>query len=256
MTLLNDANKIYLGTAAATAVYAGTTKVYPGAGFDPSSLPGLEVWLDATTSTLNDGDPVSSWPNYGSGTNPSMVGSPLPVFRTAMLNGLPVVRFSQNQGMLRGTGSMAQNFTLLYITRAWSGNVGRAMSATNPPAINFMVGFHTSGQDFLYDTGVYTTIFPFGSFPGPWKLYEADGVVTSGTYTSRFFNDGVLQGSPLSPGSTGGMHGSYGINGYGPTTEDETMDCDVAEFLIYNRQLADADRIKVESYLRAKWGLS
>lgn len=260
MTKLNDANKIYMGAAAASAVYAGVNKVWPPSGppFDPSSIPGLEVWLDASRAILNDGDPVSGWGNAGTGSNP-VFSSPYPVFRKPMLNGMGVVRFSAGQGTLRGTTSATQNYTLLYVTRAWGSNTGRAFASIYPNT-NYLVGFHSTGQDWLVDAGQGAGPHSaWGSFPGPWKLYGADGVVTGGTYTSRLFISGVMSGTISVPATTSGtgLYGYYNISGYDPgggTTE--TADCDLAELLIYTRQLADSDRVKVENYLRSKWGLT
>jgi hypothetical protein len=47
----------------------------------------------------------------------------------------------------------------------------------------------------------------------------------------------------------------YALSGYEDATAGETMDCDIAELLIYDTKLSDANRILCEEYLRAKWGI-
>jgi hypothetical protein len=78
MTVINDADKLYLGTQAVDRVYAGANLVWPS-GFSPTDLPGLRVWLDATQLALADGAPVSPWPDLsGKGNDGNIPSSASP----------------------------------------------------------------------------------------------------------------------------------------------------------------------------------
>jgi hypothetical protein len=101
---------------------------------DPSTISGLEVWLDASQLALADGANVSVWTNMGSGAQPTLALSlPLSIFKTNVTNGKSVVRFGAGGTRLRGTVSSTHDFTIIYITRRWGTTVGRSFSTQLPP---------------------------------------------------------------------------------------------------------------------------
>ena len=57
-------------------------------------------------------------------------------------------------------------------------------------------------------------------------------------------------------GLPGELNYYYNVNGYQLAGGGETGDFDFCELLIYDRPLSDAERIQVENYLRAKWGVA
>ena len=255
MTLLNAANKIYLGGQTVHAIYAGANKVWPTATFTPASIPNLVHWLDAGSLSLSDNDVVTVWPNLASGAQPTIVGTPQPKFRTNKLNGKPIVSFNAGEGRLRSawSGADVHTYTLIYVVR-WRGpSTGRAFSVQYPPS-NFLVGSHDTGKDLMYDNGTWIngpnpTWGDWGSGPGPWRMYGADGKATFG---SRFFIDGTLIGTA---GGSGGITGGWGLSGYDAAGAQETIPIDVAELLLYDRQLDVAERQAIEDYLRVKYDL-
>ena len=64
--------------------------------FIPFSTDGLNLWLKADSLSLSDGDQVSSWnDSSGNGNNATQSNSSYkPIFKTGILNGKPVVRFT------------------------------------------------------------------------------------------------------------------------------------------------------------------
>lgn len=57
------------------------------------------LWLKADNLDLDDGDPVTEWPDasgYGFDATPGRPGNDAPVFRTSKLNGYPLVHFDLN----------------------------------------------------------------------------------------------------------------------------------------------------------------
>lgn len=253
MTLLNTADKIYLGAQPADAVYLGATLVWspaPTGPFSPDDIAGLSVWLDASQLGLADGAAVTSWPNLGSGPSPTIVvGTPSLTMKTNALSGRPAVRFAANGSRLRGAWATdAHNWTVIYLVRLWGANAGRAFGAQYPPS-NFLIGMHTSQMDWMYDNGGSIGGVPWpGAGPLPWRMYGGD---SQGVGSPRFFVDGVLKGS--TSGGSGGLTTGWAMSGYSPTGVEETMDIDVAEMLVYDRKLSDSQRIQVETYLHDKW---
>lgn len=255
--VLNTADKVTVGSQVASAVYAGVTKVWPS--FSPLTLPGLNVWLDASQLALADGAGVSPWPDLSGKGNPGVVsGTPPPVVRANALNGLRVVRFKPNEGRVRGNTALSvsglpapgYNYTIVYVTRMVGPTVGRSFAGQYPPT-NFLVGFHSSGQDAAYDSGWLGTAAGY-VLPTAWKLYSMTASHDGTTYNVGFYKDGALIASAAS-GS--GLQDRYHLSGYDVAAAQETCDCEVAELVIYNRRLTDTDRQRVESYLKSKWAI-
>jgi hypothetical protein len=261
MTVLNTANKLFIGSTPVSAAYAGANKVFPS-GFNPASVVGLTVWLDASQLALADGAAVSPWTDLsGRNNHGTIVGTPAPKVRTNALNGNRVVRFTMNEGRVRGNCDMtwsglpapAYNYTLVYVTRQWGGNVGRVFSGLYP-GTNFLVGFHSSGQDTAYDGSTFLVpATAWGAVPTPWKLYGMTGFNTGSGGNDKFYSNGVVLGTG---GGGTGLQANYNLSGYEATGTAETCDCEVAEMLLYHHELTNADRVAVEGYLRGKWGLT
>jgi hypothetical protein len=246
--VLNQAEMVYLGIEPVKAVYAGVEKVWPI--FSPAKLSGLVIWFDAVDYT------PSSWPNKGSGSAVNIVGSPAMTIGPTK-NGLPVVRFKPNEGRVRmnGTG-IDLNYTCVYVGRMWGlSSGGRIVTAQYPPS-NLLIGYWNFNEDVCYVEGF---LMPDARKPQTtnWHMYSLDGEsllpVTHEDYKPRFFSNGVFLSGDH--GSTGGWKDTFSINGYAPTTIEETCECEIAEVVLYNRKLSDVDRQQVEAYLRDKWGI-
>jgi hypothetical protein len=241
--LLKDAKDVRVGTTVAKGVYVGSTKVWPTApsGFDPSTLSGLAIWLDA--ADLAGG----AWPNKAAGgAATTIVGSPAPAMSANQLNDLPVVRFSFAQGRLRiqsGT-NVNQNWTLVYVGRMVGPYAGRIVAGIYTP-YNILVGFWNGQQDVMYDNG-FTTPDRQTAWGLDWKMYSGDGEPG----LSRLFSDGALLGSTT---TAAGWGGTFAISGYDAYATQESCDCEVAEVVMFNRKLSDAERQQVEKYLHDKW---
>jgi hypothetical protein len=256
VTLLNEADAIYLGALAADAVYLGTEKVW-SAELDPTSIAGLTVWLDASQLGLADGAYVNTWPSL---VSPFLVGTNFnvvpyrPVMRTNARNGLAVVRFSSGGGLRWPNNGLDLNWTVIYVGRMWGTALGRVVSGSYPPA-NVVLGYHGGFEDKAYVEGWLLPDVSHAQTTN-WKLYTGVGEGVPGNATATFYSNGTyLSGGQAGSQNGGGWKGTFQLSGYSPTSGEETCDCEIAEVLIYNRRLSDADRISVETYLRTKWGL-
>ena len=254
MTELLPHTRLYRGAERVPAL-AKQDDRWPLTGFDPASLPGLTVWLDASQLGLADGAAVSPWPDLsGGGHHGAIVGMPAPVLRAGALNGLPVVRFKPNEGRVRGahgfTGPLGNfNCTLVYLARMVGPNVGRIFAGSYP-TVNMLVGFHTSAYECMYDNAWVNAGKGWPAVPTPWKLYGCDMSHDGANYLARFLIDGVVSGTNT---AGTGMAGGWNLSGYSATGTEETCDGEVAELLLYDRKLPDTDRQAVEAYLRDKW---
>jgi hypothetical protein len=223
--------------------------VASGPSFLPTDLSGLAIWFDASQLGLADGAAVNPWPNLANAALPGTMTSGLPaVVRANAVKGQPVVRFTVSEARMRMLGmGVNLDYTLAYVARI-VGTPGRIVTAQYPP-YNFLLGFWNGNKDVAYDQGFYSpSSTGVTVVTGEWKLYSADG--NSASYLPRLFSDGALLGTG---GGGTGWGGTFNISGYDPSTSAESCDCEVAEVLLYNRQLSDADRQQVEAYLRGKW---
>jgi hypothetical protein len=251
MTEISQATKIVLGAAQAAKVYAGTKQVWPE--FRPTHLSGCAIWLDASRLALANGGAVSSWPNLGSGSQPTITAGA--TFRTNALGTLPVVRITQGTGKMRwysGTG-VDKDWTLIYYGRRWGLRPGRVIAAFGTSA-NLLVGFHGNEMDMCYvEEWITSPSAPLTSTQ--WKLYSADSTSTA---LARFFSNGVLKAASTTVTPAKGWGGTFCISGYLDSAlvgDSQETDCEIAEVVLYNRKLSDAERQQVEGYLRTKWGV-
>jgi hypothetical protein len=255
MAVVNHADAISIGSASASAVYVGATKVWPPP-FRPTDIAGCAIWLDAASLGLANGAAVPSWPNRGSGPEPTLLGTPAPTFRLNALNGRPVVRITNLQGRFVFSGSgVDKDYTLAFIARRYQLTPGRVIAANASVATspNILWGFHGNEFDSAYVEGWFNTPGPVGGITSTqqWKLYSGDSTATG---DSRLFSNGVFLGSHPTPPATKGFAGTLCLSAY-TDAGDQQADCEVAEVIQYNRKLSDAERQQVESYLRVKWGM-
>ncbi len=252
--LLNEADTVYVGGVAADRIYFGSTLVWELATtqpeFSPDDIAGLEVWLDASQLPLADGAYVDTWPSLvGSLVGANFNAAPYrPVMRANGLNSLPVVRFSPAGGLRWPSTGLDLQWTVIYVGRMVAG-VGRVVSAGYPPS-NIAFGYHGGLEDRFYIEGWFSV---GQTQTANWKLYTGVGEGAPGNAWVAIYNNGVLLQAQA---VTGGWKSTFHLNGYNPTGSEETCECEIAEVLIYNRALLDAERIQAEGYLRAKWGLS
>jgi hypothetical protein len=242
----NTAAKYYVGSTPVDKIYVGANLIW--SSFTPASIAGLKIWFDASTVVGAIGAAVDPWPNLAIPAMPgTMVGTPSPTVSGNVLNGKKLVRFKVDQGRMRmlGTG-VTTDWTLAYVARIVAGGTnGRIVGGVYPPN-NLLFGNWTSYEDVFYDNGFASPNTQSAFVAGRWKLYSVSGV------PDNCYSNGVLMGT-IAPAQ--GWGGSFGISGYDPTTESETCDCEVAEVMLYNRRLSDAERQQAEGYLRTKWGL-
>lgn len=219
-----------------------------GAAFDPASVAGLQAWYkaDAGTSTTTDGVAISQWNDQSGNTRhlAQATGSLQPLYKAAIQNGQPVVRFDGTDDVLTATFTLNQTvhlFAVLVFRIAYAGN---AIAVCGNNASNNGSLFRTSSTDvslFAGSTGCAVTTTPqaWHSYSGLFNGVSSENRVDGGTASTG--NAGVNAFAGLTAGAgTGGA--------------PQPAAADIGEILAYSPSLNAADRQSVESYLRAKWG--
>lgn len=220
------------------------------APFTPASAPNLIFWVKADQITgLSDGDPVSTWEDQsGNGFDATQSGSNRPTYKTGILNSLPVVRFlrSSVQTMTAPIGVQAQPYTLFIVVKFTN------FGATNMYALD---GGNQNGG-IVYN-GVGTTAF--GLYAGG-SVLSISATNTNWNYVGAVYNGAStifsLNGTESSPGNPGTSSiTNLTIGEPGGVSSGAELDGDIAEIIYYSGIVSSGDRILINGYLAAKYGL-
>lgn len=214
------------------------------AAFSPADLSGLTLWLkgDAITGA-SDGDALGSWTDSSGSGHPTTqsTGSKKPIYKTSILNGLPVVRFD---GL---TQTMSASFTLAQpVTVVVAANY-RSARNTNDTLID---GFTVNTMRlFRITTGIKMYAGAFGPEvtldPQAWHIYSA---VFNGTNSSLEADSSTTFTGNAGTASPGGIW-------LASAADVEPGPVDIAELVLYNRALSSTEKSNVISYLQSKYGL-
>ncbi len=242
------------------------------AGWQPSDIAGLQLWLAADsgaysdssgTTPCNDGDAVAVWSD-NSGNSRSFAqtnASAKPTYKTGIVNSKPVLRFDGSADFLYFTNNFTTNFT--------SACAFLVFKLRNDPTTNTAsAGFWNFGgqsgsvaNHFVYTNGDIwddfgTSVRRQVGNPAfnmtDWTLYNVETesanftarINTTNQYTSGGVNTVAWENSESYVAIGRSEVGSY------------FFDADVAELIIYNSVLSSSNRALVNGYLDTKYNLS
>ncbi len=214
-------------------------------GFSPLQLPGLAAWHKADSLTgLTDGDPVSQWDD-SSGNDRHAVQATVsqqPLYRANILNGMPVLRFD-------GTDYMRSVFgaTLIQPTTIF------AVARVNNPGRLALDGISSGARHYIFRSTVNWEIGAGVQLKGAIAADDVTHIFSAvfNEATSKLYLDGTLDVT--------GNAGSHSLTGltFGATFGfAANMAGDIAEVIVCNSLLTDANRGETESYLSLKYGIS
>jgi hypothetical protein len=220
--------------------------------FTPSSIGGLTAWLkaDAGTSTTTDGVGIATWSDQSGSANDATqaTGAAQPLYKTAIQNGLPIVRFDKVQSRFFGMPTLAA---------LTAGTVFIVVATATDPGSGDNTGLWklgTSGDMFfpftdgiVYDdcgsTVRKTTVNPTPALTA-FHVYEVSSA--AGAWTNW------LDGAQLFTTATNTV--AFSATPTLGKTAAQFFSGDIGELLIYNSALSAGNRQSVEAYLKAKWG--
>ena len=240
VTLLNTAPAVYLGNRLVDRIYAGNVQVWPP-GFDPLSLAGIAIWLDASQLGLADGELVPVWPDL-SGLDRSLISQPTvlagspPSFKTGELNGLGVVRYNGIDNVLTALDTKRGTFAHFFVVAKY-----KLPTFTSYDGLLSGLG----GSDYVLIGNAGTAEF-YSPAPGGWK-YHKNGVLEPGRQGP------MAAWACMSMSAPGGWTFFQMSVGLDRIHAPRYWNGDVAEIIAYDRVLSDKDRKAVEGYLQDKW---
>ncbi len=228
---------------------------------------GLRLWLrsdqgvyqdaEKTTVAANDEDPAVVWEDY-SGNGGDLIADDdandddtldterLPVLRTNVLNGHPVMEFDGIDDYMRNFTAYNEPNTVFLVARYSTKNAnssrGRVLAGAND---NWFLGFYNDRIDQFYANGWVHNVAVASN--ENWHIYAADH--SSGDVQRLFKNNVALQSSS---GGTAGPRG-LGIGGYRYNSQLAT--CQVAEVIVFDRVLTDSERQEIFNYLNSRYSI-
>jgi len=228
-------------------------------GFDPTSISGCALWLDANdTSTLwqnvvgtipvGDGDPVVRWDDKsGNDRDAQREGADNPQYNAGGPNGRGVVTFSGDYMSTAYNFDPLVDYTILTVSRYSGGDNERVISSATR---NWLFGYHSNGDEKWHPS---TWIINQGYANTDWHVH-AGHMNSDADPKASFWKDGArLLTDNTSSGANNYMIGRLGLGGY--RNNNEESNCEIAEVLIYNRVLTDAEVDQVGLYLGWKYGI-
>jgi hypothetical protein len=227
---------------------------------------GLALWLAADSGvTTNAGGLVSAWSDQslaGHSASQASSGSQ-PTFLTNQLNGLPVVHFAGGQFFtLAGQVITSQTFTVVAMTRDqrtdtnfrelisnWDNTTANQVTsvffgttALNPVRARFTDNFGGADQG---QAGVGIVSNPSNFF-----IFTA----VSGASSVALYQNSANIAFRASPLTARNLGGGYVVGRQGTGTFDEYWHGDIAELIVFNRELTGSELNQVWQYLAARYG--
>ena len=246
-------------------VFAGIlmTLLFISAAFAQVPTAGLKVWLKAGAgvTTTATGDSVTSWADQsGNGNNATQTtAGDEPVYVANAIGGQPALQFNGSTSFLTlpkasTIGILNSNYEIFIVAKTSSSAIQFLIAGAteqfevhlNAPAAGTAsvagVRFIPTASEYI-DEGS-----PTQYADGSPHIFDASASTTNGIIRV----DGVEGGD-----STGNMQGSTDSTIYLGCRSSKVLflDGDIAEVLIYNTVLSNADRVLVESYLASKYGI-
>ena len=248
----------------------------------PDDIAGLLLWLKADGIVgLSDGDAVATWLDETTNNNDfsQATASFRPVYKTNILNGKPIVRFDGiDNGLISANPIIpASDFTLFIVLKSASNQSDLACpfeQGLASPTVAFTLQFQSFDAPFLCFGGSNNTDYRLKNYAATDTNLHLITRHHLGT-TGKIWLDGVLE--TLSTVTTGPTYGAD-ITSFTATMaaaasdrdsaklgfvalddesyRDRFWDGDIAEVIIYDSGLSDANRQAIESYLASKYGIS
>ncbi|MEM7391216.1 MAG: LamG-like jellyroll fold domain-containing protein, partial [Verrucomicrobiota bacterium] len=218
-------------------------------------VPGMELWLNASTIGSNDNDVVDFWPDDSGNNNPidNLVGAGSdPRYLVNGLNGLPVVRYDGDDfhHTSRNFNNLGAHtiFSVARYTDPLGGLASQRIITSRGG--NWLFGFWSNGDERWFAEG---WIHQTGNNNTNWHLH-AGTITDDADPLAAFWKDGSLL-TTNDPGS-GPPHAPQQLAlGAWNANTTEASEAEVAEVIIFNRVLNPSELEQVGGYLESKYDL-
>ncbi len=221
------------------------------AGFCPTQVPGIRLWLDAGRSGLDVGTSVSTWGDFsGSGIH-AVQGTPAakPTIQVGA-GGRNVVRFDGVDDYIQTANfgpAISVPLTIFLVWKSTSFPSGAHVIMANSSANNF--GFHNDGTSvrraYLMNGGVVDT------YAVSTNDYCIMDLLWNGTGSSYRTNNSAV----ISASGVGTVDSTLEGLVLGRTDTAYNWPGDLAEVIVYDRTLTEPEHASVARYLGTKYAI-
>jgi hypothetical protein len=224
-------------------------------GFNPKSIAGLQLWLDAAdSSTISTGTGVSEWRDKSATGSKwaQATGNDQPATGTAAMNGRNVLVFDGTSDSLSATTPLSTSMplTMFFVQRIITATQF-GMSYTSGT-----VGGHFDIRQTQFSARLNILANSTSLVNEASGTREGVNDILAMTFPSTGDNTIYRNGSQLSLGSTTARPVLTSTHYIGRRSDGFYANIQVAEIIAYSTQLSDTDRRTVEAYLGKKWGIT
>ena len=222
--------------------------------FSTETFSTLQGWYSThgMGSDYKHGEQVGVWSDLSGGERHFDNSSGDPRILHDGIKGRPVIAFDGNDLLWTSDNFdflTESGYTLLTLAR-YSGSSNRRVISSRDR--NFLFGFHDGRTSRWYAEGWISLA---GSTDTDWHLHVGKIEAKGGDPAATFRKDGQV----VTSGHRGSHNTAFGpgilqVGGY--RTNSEMSACEVAEVMIYDRELNDMEILQLEGYVVHKWELS
>jgi Concanavalin A-like lectin/glucanases superfamily len=211
---------------------------------------GMHLWLRTDAGITLNGNNVARWVDQsGNGRSAAMtIAARQPAYVLGGLNGWPVLRFAGAQSMVLDAATAPTTYTVFVVGKNSRADESFSMilgpGGSNP---NNQLRWENGNQAMF--VGLGNNLPVTNATVGNTRTYHALALRYDGSTISSY-RDGVLRSS-----SSHSTTGPWRLNQIGAYYDSFFMTGDLAEILIFNRALTEAERQSIGVYLRSKYGL-
>lgn len=249
--------------------------------FLPSDIPNIILWLDANdkamvftdiscaTSATANNDPIRCWQDKsGKNNHAKLIATNTPTYKLRAFNGKSVIEFNENNDYLVGgplgiTGTEASTVFVVFSRLPGSTGVDNLLNY-GPTGIaatgsSRMIDIRESTNSIGWRTQAGSSLFTTSLNNN--EYYIATGFNTSGDAITAYnlSINGLPQTTASGSGVVNTLDGEYSIGSYREAasgsfvTGASGLKGRIAEVVVYDRELKEGERKKIERYLSQKW---
>lgn len=239
-----------------------TGPVVPAA---PDDLSGLVQWFKADSLALSDGTAVATWTAAVGGNASQATSGKRPVFKTAIWNGQPVIRFDGSDDVLTfaALGSTLSTYTIVAVARPDVTNAPRLLLSRNSAGYDDDIIIGVDSDDaFTTNTLMSASVHAAATSTRTVVESAAPSIAVPELTVVRYDGSalGIRQGTAnetqvLVASAVIKSSGTWAVGANTDSAAYRYWDGDIAEIAIYNRCLSLNEIASMEAHLSGKYGL-
>lgn len=212
----------------------------------PTQIAGLKLWIDASTLNGNDGDTISVWRDLSGSANDLTSATGTLALRKNVINGKNVARFTGSQRLATAAAVLNTKSTAsAFLVFAPKSTLINILWEQGTSTFSFENASNLDGAMNINNTGGAK-----GPVVKVQNQFEYMTAMARGNQMTQWRNG--ISGTPVAySGTTGAAIFSLGAR----STNTLFTTADIAELIIYDNDIGDANRLSIQRYLATKYNL-